>query len=171
MSKRELKKYIHTLNKEQLEEQIVDLYTRFKDVKVFYDFAFNPQEDKLVEECKIKISNEYFPTGRRRAKMRRSTAQKFIKHFTNLGMDVGLIADIMLYNIEIAQTYTAGKVPRKDPFYKSMHSSFEKAVQYINQNGLMSDFQDRLERISDEAEMQRWINYRAFERVLIDAIN
>jgi hypothetical protein len=36
--------------------------------------------------------------------MRRSVAQKFIKHFVSLGMDAYLIADLMLYTIEIAQS-------------------------------------------------------------------
>jgi len=81
MSKKDLKEYLQQLNKKQLQEQITDLYTRFKDVKEFYDFAFNPQENKLLEECKFKISKEYFPVSGRKAKMRRSVAQKFIRHF------------------------------------------------------------------------------------------
>ncbi|OQX98965.1 MAG: hypothetical protein B6I20_10435, partial [Bacteroidetes bacterium 4572_117] len=61
MSKRELKKYLQGLNKKQLEEQINDLYLWFKEVKTFYDFVFNPKEGQLLEECKFKISKEYFP--------------------------------------------------------------------------------------------------------------
>ena len=58
MSKRNLKKYLTELNKEQLEEQLIELYDKFGDVKVYYDFVFNPNEDKLVREAKFKISNE-----------------------------------------------------------------------------------------------------------------
>jgi hypothetical protein len=38
--------------------------------------------------------------------MRRSVAQKYIKHFSTLGVDP-IIADVMLYNIEIAQAFSA----------------------------------------------------------------
>ncbi len=38
MSKRELKKYLHELPKDQLEEQILDLYAKFKNVKTYFDF-------------------------------------------------------------------------------------------------------------------------------------
>ena len=114
MSKRDLKKYLQELNKEQLEEQIIELYHKFSDVKVYYDFAFNPNEDKLVREAKIKISNEYFPVKGKKSKMRRSVAQKFIKHFITLGVDVFIIADIMLYNIEIAQTFSAEKTIKQE---------------------------------------------------------
>ena len=71
MSKRDLKKYLTELNKEQLKEQIIDLYARFKEVKEYYDFVFNPQEQKLVDECKFKISKEYFPSNGRKAKEKR----------------------------------------------------------------------------------------------------
>ena len=59
----------------------MDLYVRFPTVKAYYDFVFNPKEDKLIQEAKTKISNEYFPLKRKRPKARRSVAQKLIKHF------------------------------------------------------------------------------------------
>lgn len=68
MSKRDLKKYLSELSKEQLEDQLIALYDKFSDVKVYYDFAFHPNEDKLIREAKFKISNEYFPV---RAKSRK----------------------------------------------------------------------------------------------------
>ena len=80
MSKRALKKYLKELKKAQLEDQIMDLYERFKEVKAYYDFAFNPKEEKMLEEARFKIGKEYFPVGRRKAKLRRSVAQKIIKN-------------------------------------------------------------------------------------------
>ena len=61
MSKRELRKYLKELTKEQLEEQIINLYDKFPAVKTYYDFVFNPNERKLLQEFKLKVSNEYFP--------------------------------------------------------------------------------------------------------------
>ena len=66
MSKRALKKYLKELDKEDLEEQIIDLYERLDEVKVFYNFVFNPNERKLIENAKVKISKEYFPENRRK---------------------------------------------------------------------------------------------------------
>ena len=109
MSKRAFKKYIKELDKEDLEEQIMDLYERFEEVKVFYNFVFNPNEEKLVKEAKFKIGKEYFPPNNRRAKKRRSVAQKLIKHFLKLEMEPHSLADVMFYNVEIAQAYAADK--------------------------------------------------------------
>ncbi|WP_321516234.1 DUF6155 family protein [Marinifilum fragile] len=162
MSKKDLKEYIHHLTKEQLQDQIIDLYTRFKDVKEFYDFAFNPKENKLMEECKFKISKEYFPVNGRKAKMRRSVAQSYIRHFKRLGVDSSLIADIMLYNIEVAQTYTSEQFIKQESFYKSMLKSFQEAVKYIRDNSLDNEFKARLNKIVDESIDQNWMNSKGF---------
>jgi len=163
MSKRELKSYLKELKKKQLEEQIIELYDRFKEVKEFYNFAFNPNENKLIEECKFKISKEYFPIRGRKAKMRRSVAQKYIKHFIRLGVECSIVADVMLYNIEIAQTYSADHYVKAESFYKSMLKSYTEAIQYISENGLKKQFIERLEKISDETIDQKWMNFKGFD--------
>ncbi|MCU4156853.1 hypothetical protein J1N10_12770 [Carboxylicivirga sp. A043] len=166
MSKRDLKLYLHELDKKQLEDQIIDLYTRFKEVKEYYDFAFNPKENKLMEECKLKISKEYFPVSGRKAKMRRSVAQKYIRHFIRLGVEPSLVADVMFYHIEIAQTYTSEQFIKHESFYKAMLKAFEEALQYVNEHGIRNEFTDRIEQVADEASAQCWMNSQGFERVL-----
>ncbi|NBL65188.1 hypothetical protein GV828_08255 [Flavobacterium sp. NST-5] len=165
MSKRDLKKYVKELSKAQLEEQFIEMYNKFSDVKTYYDFVFNPKEDKLAQEAKLKISNEYFPTKTKRAKLRRSTAQKIIKHFLSLGVDPFIVTDVMLHNIEVAQKYTAKREMRYDSFYKSMLNSFEQIVKYAIENAILSEFKSRIIAIQETAKRQRWQNYHAFENV------
>lgn len=165
MSKRALQKYLSDLKKKELEAQILDLYARFPVVKEYYDFVFNPKEDKLIQEAKTKISNEYFPLKRRRPKARRSVAQKYIKHFIKLGVDPHLIADVMLYNIEIAQSFSKEKnVP--DAFYKSMLNSFNEGVQFIAVNGVLHDFKGRIVNIYTTTQEQEWLHGEEFTKVL-----
>jgi hypothetical protein len=170
MSKRDLKKYLTELNKEQLEEQIIELYEKFIPVKVYYNFVFNPKEDSLLQDSKLKISNEYFPVkklGRRsKPKMRRSVAQKLIKHFIVLGVDPFVIADVMLYNIEIAQTYSSENPIKQELFYKSMFNSYEQAVEFIISNGIYGEFKTRISAIHQETLDQKWINEFDFERII-----
>lgn len=172
MSKRDLKKYLGELNKEQLEEQIIELYEKFSPVKTYYDFVFNPKEDKLLQECKVKISQEYFPIKkpnakwRPKAKLRRSVAQKYIKHFILLGVDPFVIADIMLYNIEIAQTYSSQNLIKQELFYKSMLNSFEQAVNFSISNGILPNFKERILAIQQETIQQKWKNKHDFEAIL-----
>jgi hypothetical protein len=170
MSKRDLKKYVSELNKEQLEEQIIDLYEKFQPVKVYYNFVFNPKEESLLQDSKLKISNEYFPIkklGRRsKPKMRRSVAHKLIKHFVVLGVDPFVIADVMLYNIEIAQAYSSENPIKQELFFKSIFNSFEQAVEFIISNGIYAEFKTRIGSIFQETVDQKWINQYEFERII-----
>lgn len=166
MSKRDLKNYLNELTKEQLEEQFIELYDKFKDVKVYYDFVFRPNETNLVKDAKLKISNEYYPIRGKKPKMRRSVAQKFIKHFIVLGVDSFLIADVMLYNIEIAQTLSSEKDIKQEAFYKSMLNSFEQAISFLIEKGILSEFKSRVVAISAETLTQNWMNHYEFNAII-----
>lgn len=165
MAKRELKKYIAGLTKEQLEEQFVLLYEKFPDVKTYYNFVFNPQEEKLADEAKVKIANEYFPTRSKRAKLRRSVAQKFIRHFITLGVDPLVIADVMLFAIETAQKYSARRYVRYTSFYSSLLTAYKQAVDFSVKNGILSDMRPRLAAIPEAARTQKWENHWDFATV------
>lgn len=166
MSKRALKKYLKELEKEQLEEQIIDLYERFDEVRTFYNFVFDPKEDKLLKDAKFRISKEYFPVNNRKPKARRSVAHKFIRHFLKLGVAPEVVADIMLFNLEIAQSYSAEKEKSSEAFEKSMFKSFEQAAEFIIANHLSAEFQKRLKDCAETAVEQGWNNDYRFKKVL-----
>ena len=163
MSKTKLIKFLKELPKEELEEQLFDLYNRFKEVKEFYDFSFNPNEQKRIDHAKLKISKEYFTEGKRKAKKRRSIAQKEIEHLRKLEVEPSKIIDLILYNIEIAQAYNEEKPIVQEAFYKSMLSSYRKALVYIAQQFLQREFDDRIIRIQKTALNQGWFNAAAFK--------
>jgi hypothetical protein len=166
MSKRDLKKYLSELDKSQLEVQLIALYDKFKDVKVYYDFVFNPNELNLIKDAKCKISNEYFPIRGKKPKMRRSVAQKYIKHFISLGVDTFIVADVMLYSIEIAQALTSEKQINSESFYKSMFNSFEQSISFIIEKGILDNFKSRVVVIKNEVDRQNWINKYQFTAVV-----
>ena len=165
MSKRALKKYLAELKKPELEEQLLDLYERFPQVKKYYDFVFNPKEDKLIQEARFKISNEYFPVKRKRPRARRSVAQKYIKHFSKLGMDPVLLADLMLYNLEIAQTFESTRRVQES-FYKSMLNSFNEAIQHIAHHGILEDFKSRVLAVYQITQERDWPFKEGYSRAL-----
>lgn len=165
MSKRALKKYISELTKSDLEEQLLELYDKFPPVKAYYSFVFNPKEEKMVQEAKLKISNEYFPIKRKRPRARRSVAQKYIKNFMLLGVNAPLVADVMLYNLEIAQEFERNKnVP--ESFYKSMLNSFEQALQYVSVNELLPDFKNRILTIYNFTQDKNWLFSEGFSKAM-----
>ncbi|MGB1102261.1 MAG: DUF6155 family protein [Crocinitomicaceae bacterium] len=170
MSKKALRKYLEELPKKGLEDQVLELYDRLKEVRDFYNFVFNPREDKVLDEAKFKISKEYFPQGKRRAKKRRSTAQNLIKEFIKLGVAPEKTADLMLFNIEVAQTYTQDVLIKQEAFYKSMLKSFKEAVRYVDKHGLQTSHDHRITRVVEVAIEQKWINAYAFDDIVLSRV-
>jgi hypothetical protein len=166
MSKKALGKYLKELRKEELEEQILELYERLKEVKQYYDFIFNPKEDKMLDEAKFKIYREYFPQKGRKPKKRRSVAQRHIKNFLKLGVDPKRSADLMLYNIEVASLSNEEKRSRQITFYTSMFKSFKEAAFHIDRFKLGSEFDPRLEELMDQIYRQNWPNLDEFEKLM-----
>jgi hypothetical protein len=169
MSKRDLKKYLESLDKNQLELQIIALYDKYPTVKTYYDFVFNPKEELLLRESKLKIKNEYFPIKGRRPKARRSVAQKYIKHFLILGVDSFIIADVMLYSIEVAQIYCSEKKLSQEAFFKGILNSLNQAIPFLIENSILNDFKDRILTIIQEVICQKWPNEFEF-RVILEKI-
>ena len=166
MSKRELKKFLSQLSKVQLEEQIVEIYEKFPPVKTYFNFVFNPNEENLIRDAKLKISNEFFPIRGKRPKMRRSVAQKYIKHFISLGVDPFLVADLMLYTIEIAQTLSSEKVIKQEAFFKGILSSVSQSISFMIEKGILYEFTARVEDIKEVSITQNWNNSDEFIAIL-----
>jgi hypothetical protein len=166
MSKKDLKNYLSGLTKKQLENQIIDIYDRFKPVKEFYDYTFKPNDEKLINEAKFKFKKEYFPEGKRKPKKRRSISQKIIKKYISIGVEPYVIIDLMLFNIEIALEYSNFN-NMSDSFFVSMLKSFNDAITYSRDNVLYSDFKTRFEQIASNAWEQNWINKQVFENSII----
>lgn len=166
MSKKDLKQYLKSLKKKQLEDQVLDLYERFKEVKTYYNFVFDPQEEKLLDEAKAKILKEYFPKNNRKPKARRSVAQKLIKHYLKLGVEPRVALELMIYNIELAQNFSAQKKPKNTAFYKSILKSFEQLISFASQNQLVFENRSRILAIVTKTENQEWENASQFEDIL-----
>ena len=98
--------------------------------------------------------------------MRRSVAQKFIKHFILLGVDPFVIAEVMLYNLEIAQTLSAEKNITTELFYKSMFTSFNQLISFLIEKAILKEFESRVMTIKNETIAQNWFNAEEFNAIV-----
>ena len=117
----------------------------------------------INEDAKIKISAEYFPTKTKKAKLRRSTAQKIIKHFFMLGVEPHITAEVMLYNSTVAQKYSSKKEMYYSSFYKSILNAFEQCLTFCISNGILPHFKSQILEIVEEVQKQKWPNKSEFK--------
>ena len=152
MSRQKLKKEFQKFTKEQLIEQILNLYDTNKSVKEFYDFYLNPHNEKdLVEKYKKIITNEFNVQNPMRAGLKYSVAKKAISDFKGLSPSAESLADVMLTLPECACQFTYEYGDMTEGFYNSAVTNFETALKYISANGLLDKFKLRAEQCVDWA--------------------
>jgi Family of unknown function (DUF6155) len=147
MSKIKLKKELQNLTKEQLVEQILDLYEKNKAVKEFYDFYLNPRNEKeLVTKYKKLIRKELNVEKPERGGERFSVAKKAISEFKNLQPSPESLADVMLYLPESACELTFCYGDYSEQFYDSAYNNYKSALVFISKHNLLNEFRFRAEQ-------------------------
>lgn len=106
MSKTQLKKFLNTLNHDQITEMVLELYAARKEAKDYLDYFMNPDEEKMQEKYRAIITKEFLP-GPGRVKGRTSRCRKAIKEFATLHPHPSRIADLMLTTVESIMSTTA----------------------------------------------------------------
>ena len=95
MGLREVKIELKQLDKETLIKHISELYKKYKPVKEYFDFYVNPDEKKLLEQYKEKVTEGFFP--KRGYNIKLSISRKAINDFKKLGASQESIADLLLH--------------------------------------------------------------------------
>lgn len=155
MSSVKLKKELEKLTKEQLIEQVLDLYKKYKPVKEYYDFYLDPNEEKQLEKYKKIITNEFYP-NRGEPKMRFSVAKKAISDFKTLNPSPLLLADLHLLLPELATQFTKDFGDMWEQYYISAANNFNTALKYINSQNLFPQFKERINKCVEQASMCGW---------------
>ena len=97
MSKSLLKTHLQSLTKEQIIEQVLDMYETYKPAKEYFDYLLNPNEKEHFNKYKSVIINEFYPKGKNSEPTTRfSIAKRAIADFSNLKPSPQLIAELMV---------------------------------------------------------------------------
>jgi len=144
MSKATLKKELQKLTKEQLVEQILDLYDKNKSIKEFYDFYLNPKNEKeLAQKYKKIIRKEFNVENPMRSSEKFSVAKRAISDFRDLQPSPEALADVMLYLSESACELTYCYGDYSEQFYNSACNSYKTALEFMYKHNLLDDFKPR----------------------------
>ena len=135
--KRELKKYLNSLEEKELINEIVKLYDKFKPVKQYYELELGNDSSKLLDEFKEKIRKEYLPT-RGFGRARSSIARKIVADFRKISIHSKDLVDLMLFRTEIMIEFSETFGDIDEQFYSSLESSFEQACKIIRKEKLES---------------------------------
>lgn len=145
MSKAAVKKYLASLDKEELLNTVMELYSARREAKEYLDFLVEPNEADLLEAYKAKACRGFY-SGRGYARTLKFTPyRKAVNEFKKYGVEPYYVAELMLYSLEIASVgceYSG----QADGTYRSAQNNTQDMLDYIFTNDLTKKFEDRLEK-------------------------
>lgn len=156
MSKAKLKKYLLSLNKEQITDLILELYDARKEAKEYLEFFLEPNCDAELNKCKKAIEKEFFPTRGFSEKPSLAKCRKVISDFQKLKPPTTYVADLMLFYIEQGCEYSITFGDMWEQYYETLVRNFDKAMNFIFINGLLIDYYERIEKLLDRAAILGW---------------
>jgi len=148
-SKKELKKFLNDLSKDELIKEFERLYSKFAQVKTYYDVELSGDTSSLLDEAKRKIENEYFPL-RGFGKARSGEVKKIIDEFSKISIYPKDVIELYLFRFQMAVRFTKSFGDIDEPFYNSAYNAFAKALKLIEQHGYENEFKVRCEEILEE---------------------
>lgn len=154
MGLRDVKKELNDLEKEELIFHISELYKKYKDVKEYFDFFANPDEDEILVKFKARVYEGFYPTRGWRLKLAKS--RKAINEFKKLGISAQSDAELLLYFTEVAVKYAREKKVNTEAYYTRLENSFEKALEYMEKHALLDHFKPQCENVVIRSSKFPW---------------
>ncbi|MDE6577296.1 MAG: hypothetical protein K2J82_09740 [Muribaculaceae bacterium] len=152
MSKSKLKKYLQTLQSEQIIQVVMDLYDARKEAKEYLEFFLNPDSKEALEKAKKELFRNYFtPQGRTRAKVSTKTGNDIVNNFIRLDTDPETVADLLVYHIEVMMSRLLMRHIVGETAWNALINTFRKAVDYIQAYNMKALTERRIERIMEFA--------------------
>lgn len=160
--KSELNRYLKELSRVGLENEIKKLYSKFGEVKKYYELELSQDASKVLNEFKDRIKKEYFPSrGYGRASNKES--KKVITEFKNISIFQKDVIELILYRVETMIEFTKTYGDIDEPFYNSLESSFNEACKLIKDEKLEKEYRGECRRLMAETYYFGWGLYDGFK--------
>lgn len=144
-----LNQYLKEMSKIDLEKEVKKLYSKFKQVKEFYEMEFCQDTTIVVDKYKAIIKQEYFPSrGVGRANNKES--KKVITQFKKVAIFQKDIADLTIYRCEIMCDFINEDGFIDESFVKATFTAFKDSCKIIMKEKLFPIYKVQLQGILDK---------------------
>lgn len=156
MSKAQLKKYIQGMEREHLEEMVLDLYSDVKAAKEYLDFFLNPDVEKLVDKTQRALYSRVFkPFGDPVLNIKFTKINNIMKDFTTKVKDPYLVANMMAYLLNLLGDYGA-KYYHDEAFVRSVVANFGRFSKWLVSSGLEEEYKPRMAALIVKTHSMGW---------------
>ena len=156
LTKAALQKHLNHLEKEELVDQILTLFAKFKGVNEHFQMEFGESTQGVVDVYKARLRKVFF--GPRVRFPRLSAAKKIIAEFKKVALFEYDLIDLILYRVENSIEFVNGRNYPVENFYRSIESSLAEALKLIVNGKSEAEFKERCEKIVWYAGHNRHFN-------------
>jgi hypothetical protein len=154
MGLRELRKELTELEKPAIIHHLLEVYKRYPEVKEYFDFYVDPDEDELLEKYKAMVHEGFYPSRGKRLKLYRS--RKAMNAFKKLVISEEAVASLLLYFPQVAVMYAREQRVSGEAYYTRIETSFRQALEFMSSTGQLSDFRTQAQALVDRCEPFPW---------------
>jgi hypothetical protein len=153
VNKNTVEKHLEQLEAEELRAELLHLYSRFPNVKQYFQVELEAgSKSTVLEQYKAKIHRAYFPkTGL--GKRRNSISRKLISNFKKIAAFEYDVADLLFYRVECgieAANKASGK--QMETYYSAILLSFDEGTRLMMKLGERASFDQRLQQLLEGAD-------------------
>lgn len=157
LGKRELRKFLDGLSKEELVEQAVQLFTDFAAVREYFEMRLGPADDAETVRRKYKkiIDEQFYPT-RGEPRLSLAAARKALRDYRKVARSIDGVVDLMLHYVEngIAFGHEFGFMD--ETLARSLFLVFRDAISEIVKAGLEDEFAARCRKVAESSIDLGW---------------
>jgi hypothetical protein len=154
MRKSNFDKFLKSLEKEELEEELERLFTTIPAVKKYYSMELGSEKDRdtIFSHAKKSISKYYTTKNSHKPKAPRiRRVQSLLSELSKISVFKHELADLYLYDVEIALDFLMKYYFSSKSVNNNLESSFNKACLIINEFNYQDLFIERAESIMKKA--------------------
>jgi Family of unknown function (DUF6155) len=154
----EFKKYLNSLNEDEIRAELQKLFSKLTQVQEFYAQELLSGNDRkaMLSGYKMKIYEQYWTRGGNPKTPKNAEIRKMITAFQKTSVFPHELIDLLIYHTEITTKHADKYGGSDESAYKAACTSFEKAMKLIVEHKLMDMFQDRCKAIFKFDNLDYW---------------
>ncbi len=156
MSKASLKKILKEMDRDQLVELVLEAYDSRKEIKDYFEFWQNPDENEELQKTVQLLFREFFlSNGKNRKRFSRSNINKIVKDFNNICFGEEVRARLLMKLAEFAVVWTNNRT-RNNAFREISLRYIDNFESYVISTGQEERFEMSVKKLREIYDKIWW---------------
>lgn len=158
LTKAQLVSHLKHMEKDELIKEISTLYSKFKEVKAYYQLEYGSKEDReaLLKEYKKKIDDQFYTRMGNPKFPSAATLRKIISNFKKISPVSFDIANLLYHRVYMGIEFTNDFGDMDEAYYNSIESAWRELLILINKEKLHQYFEKRCRELIDSTYDIGW---------------